>query len=220
MIIEGFARRFQALRTGKNQTEARFTHQESIAVGQVEPANFEMSRAGRRFWLGTSAGVTGIAPVQAIPTTVAQWVIWNADPTAAYFLEELGMNLTSGTPGLGGTMWAALFQTPVQLGANAAGMTVASMSNGGRASKAIVKSNITITQPTAPIWFPLDQSFDSIAAAAFSTGYGMTFARRDLAGALVIPPGQGLGLAMMGPSGTTPLFAPFARWVEQETDLE
>src|SRR5437867_598944 len=117
MIIEGFARRFLALRSGKNQIEARFTHQESIAVGQVEPANFEMSRAGRRFWLGTSAGATGIGPVQAIPTTTAQWVIWNGDPSAAYFLEEIGMNLTSGTPGLGGSFWGALFQTPAQLGA-------------------------------------------------------------------------------------------------------
>lgn len=220
MIMEGFARRFLALRAGKNQTEVRFTDQESIAVAQVEPANFEMTRAGRRFWLGTSAGVTGIGPVQAIPTTTAQWVIYNADPTATYFFEEVGMNLTSGTPGLGGSFWAALYQTPASVGANAAGMTVVSMSNGGRQSKAIIKSNITITQPAAPIWFPMDQSTDAITAAAFSTGYGMTFARRDLGGALAIQPGQGLALGVMGPTGTTPLWCPFARWVEQETDME
>jgi hypothetical protein len=220
MIMEGFARRFLALRAGKNQTEVRFTDQESIAVAQVEPPNFEMTRAGRRFWLGNTAGATGIAPVQAVPTTAAQWVIWNADPSATYFFEELGMFLTSGTPGLGGTLWGALFQTPAQLGANATGMTATSMSTGGRASRAIVKSGVTVTQPAAPTWYPLMQSIEGITAAAFSTGYGMTFERRDIGGAIAIQPGQGLALAVLGPTGTTPLFAPFARWVEQETDME
>lgn len=220
MIFEGVVRRFTALKAGKSPLDARLTHQESVAMALVEPANFEMTRAGRRFLLGNSAGVTGIAPVQAIPTTAAQWVIWNADPTATYFFEELGAFLTSGTPGLGGSLWAAVFSAPAQVGANATGMTVQSMSQGSRSSKAVIKSAITVSAPTAPAWFLMDQSIDAITAAAFSTGYGMTLARRDLAGALAIQPGQGLGLAVMGPAGTTPLFAPFARWIEQETDME
>lgn len=220
MISEGFARRFLALKGGKNQTEMRFTHQESMAMGQVEPVNFEMTRAARRFFLGNSAAVTGIAPVQAIPTTAAQWVIWNADQARSYFFEELGVFLTSGTPGLGGSLWAALFTAPAQSGASAAGMTVQSASQGGMASKAVIKSAVAITAPAAPAWFPLVQSLDAITAAAFSTGYGMTLERRDLAGAIAIQPGQGLALAVMAPAGTTPLFAPFARWIEQETDME
>src|SRR5256885_8761286 len=109
MIFEGTYRRFIGLRNGKAQLDARITHQESLAVGQVEPANFEMTRAGRRFLLGISAAITGIAPVQAIPTTAPQWVFWNADSVATYFLEEILMILTAGTPGLGGSLLGCLF---------------------------------------------------------------------------------------------------------------
>ena len=220
MIFEALAARFVALRGGSNQIVARATHQQSLAMAQVEPQNFEMTRAGRRMWLGNSAAVTGIAPVQAIPTTAAQWAIYNADPTATYFFEELGAFLTSGTPGLGGSLWACVFDAPAEVGSNAAGLTVDSLSHGGRTSKAIVKSGVTITTPAAPIWFPLVQNQENITAAAFSSGFGMTFERRDLAGAIAVQPGKSLGLAVMGPTGTTPLFAPFARWIEQETDME
>lgn len=222
MIFEGFASRFSALRGGLGQMPARFTFQQSQAVAQVEPECFEMTRAGRRMWLGNSASVTGIAPVQAIPTTTAQWVIWNGGVSTGvtYFFEELGMFLTSGTPGLGGTLWAALFTTPAQVGVSAGGMTVANMSSSARGSQAIVKSNITITSPGAPVWFPLDQSAQNVTAAAFSTGYGMTLGNRMLKGALAVQPGQGVALAVMSPTGTTPLWAPFARWIEQETDME
>lgn len=220
MIFEGVVRRFTALKSGKSPLDARLTHQESVATASVEPVNFEMTRAGRRFFLGNSAAATGIAPVQAIPTTAAQWVIWNADTTKSYFFEELGVFLTSGTPGLGGSLWISVFNAPAQVGSNATGMTVQSASQGGLTSKAVIKSVITVTSPAAPAWFPIDQSIDAITAAAFSTGYGMTLGKRDLAGAIAIQPGQGLGFAVIGPAGTTPLFAPFARWIEQETDME
>lgn len=220
MIFEGYVRRFMALRSGKAPVDARLTHQESLACAIVEPLGFEMSRAGRRFWLGISGAVTGIAPVQAIPTTAAQWLLWNADPAVATFFEELGEILVSGTPGLGVSVWAALVQAPATVGGQAAGFTAYSMSNGSRNSKLLAKSGVTITQPTAPAWFPLDRDQSGVAAAAFSTGYGQFVGRRDLAGALAVPPGQGVALAVLGPAGTTPLYAPFARWVEQETDME
>lgn len=220
MIFEGIYRRFQGLRVAKGPLDLRMTHCESVAVGQVEPANFEMSRAGRRFQLGISAAVTGIAPVQALPTTAAQWAIWNADPNQCLLLEELIEVLLSGTPGLGGSLWACLFNAPAQVGNSSAGLSVVSCSSGTRTSKAIVKSGVTITDPAAPAWFQLDESRQSITAAAFSTGYANGFGRKDLAGAIVVPPAKGLGLAVMAPTGTTPLYGPLARWVEQETDAE
>ena len=220
MIFEGVYRRFQGLRVAKGPLDTRFTFTESLAVEQVGPPNLEMTRAGRRFFLGNSAAVTGIAPVQAIPTTAAQWVIWNASLNATYFFEEIGAFLASGTPGLGGSLWVCLFTAPSQTGASAAGMTVQSASQGTRASSAIIKSAVTITGPAAPVWYPIDQSSDAVAAAAFSTGYANGFSKRDFAGAMAIQPGQGLGLAVIAPAGTTPLYAPFGRWIEQETDME
>lgn len=198
----------------------RGTGTASAAIAQVEPPNLEMTRAGRRFYLGQSAAVTGIAPVQAIPTTAAQWVIWNADTVRTYWFEELGEYLTSGTPGLGGSLWFTIFSTPAQTGAIATGLAVQNASQGGLTSKAIVKSAVTIATPTAPPWFRLYENTSTVTAAAFSAGYSNGFVRYDLGGAIALQPGQGLGLAVLAPTGTTPLYAPVARWVELESDME
>jgi hypothetical protein len=184
---------------------------------QVEPLCFEMTRAARRFTLGNSAAITGIAPVQALPTTTAQWVIWNPDPIQTYWLEEIGMYLTSGTPGVGGTLLGAIFQTPAQTGNSVTGATIASASGSAAASKAIVKTGVTITTPAAPIWYPLASNpSPNITAFAAST----FLEHRNLQGRIAIPPLYGFGLNVLAPAGTTPLFAPFGTWVELETDME
>jgi hypothetical protein len=219
MIAEAIVRRFPALKSLLEATTGgRLTGFLSLAVDQVGLPNMEMTRAGRRFMLGNNAAITGIAPVGVLPTTVAQWVLWNLDPARTYWFEELGVYLTSGTPGVGGILLASLVQAPAQVGASTVGANVTSMSNGGLASKLIVKSGpITITQPTAPNWYPIATN-PSPNVAAFPGG---TFLEhRTLQGAIAIPPTQGLALAVVTPAGTTPLFAPFARWVEAEADME
>lgn len=200
--------------------EVRQTGYESLAMCQIEPPNLEMTRADKRFLLGNSAAITGIAPVQALPTTAAQWAIWNPDPTKTFWMEELGMYLTSGTPGVGGVLLACLFQTPAQTGSNVAGATVSGAkrpSGTGAASSAIIKTGVTVATPAAPVWYPIATN-PSPNVTAFA---GSTFLEhRNLAGAIAVPPGFGLGLAVVAPAGTTPLFAPFARWVELESDNE
>jgi hypothetical protein len=219
MLSELVAGRFLPKLLG--QVPQRATGLGSTAVALVEAPNMELTRAGRRFFLGVSAAPTGIAPVQAIPTTAAQWAIYNADAGKTYWFEELGLVLASGTPGLGASLWACVFQTPAQTGANATGMTAQNaLASSGLTSKSIVKSGVTITTPAAPAWYQLGQSNDAIAAAAFSTGYANGVVRSDLAGAIGVPPGYALGLAMIGPAGTTPLYVPVARWLELESDNE
>jgi hypothetical protein len=181
-------------------------------------------RPFKRFVAGPSAAVTGKAPVQAVPTTAAQWVIINnaavdsnaeRSTTANHmFFEDIGMFLTSGTPGQGGSLWACLFTAPVT-GTSDAGMTVANAHGGAATSAAVIKSAVTISTPAAPTWFLLDFSWNTIAPAAYSTGYNNPLAARDQGGRISIPPGTGLGLAVVAPAGTTPLYAPFARWTEQ-----
>lgn len=217
MYWEGMYRRFAALRSGKGPLPLRITHQESLAVAQVEPEGFEMTRAGRRFVLGNSAAITGIAPVQALVTTAAQWLLWNADAAATYFFEELGAYLTAGTPGVGGTLWAALVQAPAQVGSSEAGIGIRSTSNGTRNSKLIVKPSVTITSPAAPIWYPIASNPSPNVTAFASSTY---LEHRHLRGGWAVPPGQGLALAIVAPAGTTPLFAPFAAFIEMDTDME
>jgi hypothetical protein len=218
MILEGIYRRFQALRAGKGPIDLRLTHAESLAICQVEPIGFEMARAGRRFALGYSAAVTGIAPVQALPTTAAQWVWWNNDATKSHIVQTLGAQVLSGTPGVGGQLFAALIQAPATVGTvSKAGLTVASKSNGGLTSKAVFTSGVTVTAPAAPAWFSVAENLSPNVGAFPGSGI---MVNRILDGRIVIPPGQGLALAVVALAGTTPLFGPIAEWVELETDLE
>ena len=213
----GKYRRWLSFRSGESEVPIRLTHQESLAVAQVEPPGFEMARAGRRFILGNDAAITGIAPVQAHPTTAAQWAIWNADATKTMFFEELGVYLESGTPGVGGALLACLFRTPAQVGALVAGTAISRASKGSAASKAITKTSVTITDPAAPNWYTVAQ-YGGANVTAFASA--TVFEHRFLEGRIAVPPNYGLGLAVLAPAGTTPLFAPFAMWVEQETDME
>lgn len=218
MIFEGIYRRFQALRVAKGPLDARFTFTESLAVAQVESPGHETTRAGRRFYLGYNGTVpTGIAPVQAFPTTAAQWVLWNADPAKTYFIESIGAMLLSGTSGLGGELLAALFQAPAQTGASAAGLAIASASGSNIGSKAKIKSAVTITDPATPAWFHVAEQ---LSAAAVVGPASCIANRASLRTIVAIPPGFGLGLVVLAPAGTTPLYLPTAEWVELETDME
>lgn len=205
----------------------RMTNFESLAVAQVEPPGAEATRGNARFMLGNSAAITGIANVTALPTTAAQWALYNLEASGGKtaFLEELGMYLTSGTPGAGGILLACLFQLPAAVSSvNVTGCTIspagkpvtggASVSSG---SNMVVKNSITISSPTAPNWFPVASNpSPNVTAFASST----FLEHRNLQGRIAIPPGYAMGLAVVAPAGTTPLFAPFAQWVELATDNE
>lgn len=220
MIFEAEYRRFSQLIRGKAAIAARLTHFESLPIDQVAPQQFEGTRAGLRFALGNSGVIVGIAPVQTLPTTSAQWLLWNNNSSASGIgiaFEELGVYLTSGTPGAGGALLAALVSAPAQIGATYAGTAIASASGSTKGSGLIVKTSVTITQPAVPVWYPVAQN-PSSNAGAFP---GMTFLEnRNLQGGLIIPPQSGLALAVLAPLGTLPLFAPFAKWFEAASDFE
>lgn len=227
MLLEFIRKRFDKVAPSAAQIGARGTDMQSLAVAQVEPPCAEMTRAGLRFLLGNSAAVTGIAPVQVLPTSQPQWVIFNNEASGgkSYFFEELGVFLTSGTPGVGGVLLACIYQLPVPTAANTTGCSVAPAGLPGNAvasvsekSKAVVRSSPSaITTPAAPTWYPIATN-PSPNVTAFA---GSVFLEhRNLQGAIMLPPQFGLGLAVVAPAGTTPLFAPFGRWVEFNTDNE
>src|SRR5271165_1721195 len=198
-------RRFVIGKAGLSPIVVRATGTESLAVAQVESDGTEMTRAGRRFFLGRSAGVTGIAPVASQATTAAQWAIWNADTNRSYVFDHLGVVLVSGTAAAGVLVDACIFQSPASSGASATGMTVSSASNGGPSSRAIVTSAVTIATPTAPNWYNVAKS-DSTNTAVLS----VAATNYDLRGRIIVPPGQGLGMVVYSGAGTSPLFAPMA----------
>lgn len=217
MIFEGIYRRFTALKSGRGPIDARFTHQESLAVALIEPSGFEMTRAGRRFYLAwNGTGPTGIAPVQTMPTTAAQWALTNNDASKSYHFKALGAFPFSGTPGVGGLLLACIFNTPVQTGL-ATGVAVANGSNSAIGSKASIKSAVTITGPALPNWFPIAYNPPGSVGAGVA---GTVILNGEVNGRVAVQPGQSLGLAVLALAGTTPLFLPIAEWIEQETDME
>ena len=219
MEVMAKIRRFAIGKAGLSPIVVRATGVESLAVAQVESDGQELSRAGRRFMLGRSAGVTGIAPATVYVTT-AQWSIYNGDATKSYILDHIGAVLVSGTAAVGITVMVGLFSTSStagwNTGVNTAGITVQNCSNGGPNSKAIVRSGLlTLTTPSPSQWANIAQcdSPNTAVLAVSAINY-------DLRGQLIIPPGQALAMNVYNGTGTTPLFAPTASWSEVELDLE
>jgi hypothetical protein len=216
MICEGVYRRFFPLKGGKGPLDLRLTHQESVAMAQVEPPGLEFSRAGRRFYLSYNGTVpTGIAPVQAFPTSTSQWNIWNPEPVKSYVIRALGVLLFSGTKGLGGELLAALFNGPATA-TMGTGLAVQNSSFSAISSRAIIRSGTVITQPATPNWFPIAEDPTGVALV----GPSNALVNRAIDGQIIVPPLSGLALVYLSPAGTTPLYLPIIEWAEIELDLE
>jgi hypothetical protein len=215
-ILQAKARRFVQKFLGPN--DIRQTGNESLAVSDVEGERDEMSRAGIRFSLCTSAA-TGIAPVQAVPTTAAQWLLYMpaTSPTTA-FIDWIGMYLVSGTAGAGATVLGAVCtpaQCPSAVPTTSAANVVLQNCSGvsKKGSNLLVVSGATLQ--SNPSWQPV----------AFMNPLGtlvgqVQMEQRDLRGAYALGPGSGLALVVLSPTGTTPLWAPYAAYHEAIVDLE
>ncbi len=223
MLIEGLAGRFAQKVLGP--VVARLTGNQSLAVSQVEGEGDEMSRAGLRYHM-SAVGATGIAPVQAIPSTAAQWLIYNPSANiVSVFLDVIGAVNLSGTAGSGENLYACICgpqfipaTLPVKSAANVFIQNANPISQ--RASQLVVASAQTLQNAAVGNWFPLAFGLAKdgvVAVAPVATG---VCEQRDLRGKLMVPPGCGLALAIIAPTGTTPLYAPFASWREYAVDLE
>lgn len=220
MFLDAIVRRFPALKVLSEATQAlRMTGHLSLATAQVEAARQEATRAGRMFYLGNNAAVTGQAPSASLPTTAAQWALCNNDPNRSYIFDEVGLFLSSsGPPAVGGFLLATIFTLPMTT-TLVAGTAVQNSSNGGLVSKMGTAKNVTVTTPAAPVWYPMSFNMSSQTVTAFPASAG-GFEHRNLQGSLILPPNSALGLCAIVGAGTTPLYSPFARWTEAELDLE
>src|ERR1019366_7213405 len=106
MLIQGLAGRFMQRVAGN--LVATLTGNKSLRVAQTEGEGDEMTRAGLRIHM-SATGATGVAPVQAIPSTAAQWMIYNPiGNTTTAFLDVVGMVDLSGTMGSGLCVYACI----------------------------------------------------------------------------------------------------------------
>src|SRR4051812_29270143 len=102
MLFELQAQRFVQKAAG--YIAATATTLGSLRVALNEESGDEQTRAGLRIHM-SGQGATGIAPVQALPSTAAQWLIYNplSNPTSM-FIDRLGVILATGTAGAGGSL--------------------------------------------------------------------------------------------------------------------
>jgi hypothetical protein len=218
MLFEGQAGRF--VQKAMGNLVASFTGNQALRVAQTEAEGDEMTRAGLRYHM-SGAAATGIAPVQALPSTAAQWLIFNPPGnTVSAFLDKLGSYLVSGTAGAGGTLLAAIvppsfLPTAVQK-VSASGVVIQNANPAStRASQIVVTSGVTLLNITGGSWFPIAWMNPA------QTVVGQTqMESAPLQGRIVLPPNTGLALAVLSPTGTTPLFAPYGSWREYATDVE
>lgn len=215
----GTIRRFARMAAGNAAQVLRLSQLESLAIAQVEPELYEMTRAGRRFIGGNQIIANGIAPVAAIPTTTATLALVNTEIASGTCLviERIGFWLGSGTPAAGATLFACVSTKPIatQPTTQATGYKISNANGGSNYSKALFATGVTIPSEPAPAWFQVLSTFQ---AAAANVGQGDLIA--DLRGALVIPPGHALGFGILSGAGTTPLYGISVGWVEIESDLE
>lgn len=218
MLMEGLASRFTQRASGL--WTMGLTGLGSLRVAQTEPEGDEMSRAGMRFHM-SAMGATGIAPVQALPSTAAQWLIWNPNGNqVTAFIDVLGMGLPSGTAGAGGTTLACVVGpkfAPATVPTASAGNVTINNANpvSSRTSNLIVVSAQTLVNAVVGNWFPVAWMNPA------QTVLGQTqMINTDVRGKLMIPPGCGLALCNVSPTGTSPLFAPVASWREYASDNE
>ena len=83
------------------------------------------------------------------------------------------------------------------------------------ASRLYLGSDLVWPPAAAPGWFFV--ASDNSANTAIVNVAAMN---DSVDGKIIVPPLRGLALAVLSPTGTTPLFVPLAQWLEIELDLE
>jgi len=210
--ITGLAESPQHSQTGT--VVASFTQEKALRVSNSEDFGMDQCRDGSMFYLGvnTGASVTGIAPLQVIPSNVAMWGLSNVSTTKVIWVVELGVLLESGTAGAtGNTVYFCHFTAPAQAGLETA--LAISNANGGSTTTTTlaVQESVTITTPaTSATWFPIAQT-DSAASVAVAS---LSIVNRNVGGRIAIQPGKSIGLHVAGAAGTSPLFVPYMCWFE------
>jgi len=207
-----------ALGYGADGTQylAKGTANRGQAVGQVEPAYFELARAGRIYTAQFGVVTNAVASVVDVPTTGAHFALYNGNTAASgLHLAILGYGVTSasGTVGIGAAIVGG-----VSGGAQAAALTTTAgnliVSDCGSSRTTAATADSTVTLTTAPAWGILGTT-NTISGVAI--GYGM--ADYNVNGRFIVPATYVFALAVVSPTGTSPKFIASITYAELKGDL-
>ena len=125
----------------------------AVRVAAMEPPHLDYTRNGQRFYLGNNAACTGIAPIQALATTAAQWAITNpATSGKVYVFDTIGLWLISGTAGTTGNVGTYCIYTTTGATSIKSGIAIQNCDGSTAASAALCNSGLTVSVPAAPVW--------------------------------------------------------------------
>lgn len=215
LLTGRFAQRLQGMQGGSG------TGLGSLRVAQTESEGDEATRAGLRYHMNAS-GATGIAPVQSLPSTAAQWLIYNPNGnTVTAFIDVIGMSLATGTAGAGASVLGCIVGpsfVPTTIPTVSAASVKIMNANpvSVKSSLLVVASGVTLLNAAVGNWMNVGAFMNPAGTILGQT----QMESRDHRGKFCIPPGCGFGLAVISPTGTTPLFTPYASWREYASDLE
>jgi hypothetical protein len=199
------------------QAKPRLTGLGSLAIGQVEFPNLELSRTSRRFVGGNQVIANGFAPSTTIPTTTGNATLFNGEAAGGkiYALDYVNYWLGSGTAAAGATIMAGVTRGTITAPTAATNWSSIGL-NPNATTKAIWATNPTLTVGGLnPVWIGLTGSQQ---AAAANVGQGVN--GQPLPWPFLIPPGYAIAFAVFSGAGTTPLYGISVSWAELEIDLE
>ena len=176
-----------------------------MRVSQFLPPYAQLCAAGKLFGINMCAG-TAIAPKTSMPTTVAGYAIYNANPDggAHIVLVHAAVTSASGTMGLGlALIGCVAIGAQTQQVANYSGAIVSCLDGSAKKPNLFIATAVTLLG-TQSAWQVLAAG-DQTATAGVGTGR-TAFAD----GMLIVPPGGAIGLEVVAPTGTTALFDMYA----------
>ncbi len=176
------------------------------------PLNSEIVRLGNSYVAGST---TDVAPVAALPTTAAQFSIWNGEPQTAlgksYVIHTCGyICSTSAGAILQQFLIAHLTTVPVATAPTVtAGLGPKSLSGRSASTSAIIGSAVTIVNNG--VWHPVPGASQNFGAQTPTIGMGCCV---DVNGLYVIPPGGQFSLAVMCQAAASAKNQLFVTWSE------
>jgi hypothetical protein len=188
-----------------------------LLVAQALPDRAEIVRMGQSYF---SIGTTAVAPVAAIPSTAAHFVLFNNEPAGSgksYLIDFIGTQITT-SAGAAINLGMAHILQPAGITANPSG-AVAIYSLDGKSNyrgNGNCKSAATITAPAAAAgaWMPVGPTLVCANTANLMLGV-----EAEIKGKIIVPPQGCYGLASLCNAAGSAVCTPWIIWHEIFTKL-
>lgn len=166
----------------------------------------------RLFLAGTN---TAVAPVAAIPTTAAQFALWNGEPAGGKTYTITSVGFTGAASAAAALVeqllvHCALAVQPIISGTAAKGPVSTDGIQGGSRALALSAVTLTASQVASGVWHPVGPSVNGGAATAtISMG-----SYQQVRGLYLLPPGGLLSLAVLCSAAGSATNQMFVTWEE------